>query len=415
MQRTSATTQIALPTKLSIWMHPNFLVLFISGAMITFGNKIYELALPLILYQWTSSSVAMSTMRGIEFLPNLLLAMFIGVLVDRVRKKQWSLWAVLFQVIILFLLYFLSIRSEPSMVIFYIGGFLLMTCNYAVGNARVGMVKHTLPNEMLTSANASFNFITTLIGIMGPALTGLVLMLPRLQDSLFLTGLLFMIGFITLLFLRSEEIITPPKQQGFWRELHAGWVELRSNRLLWLITLTVIFLNSTSGMVDTTIIFFAKDTLKLANFELGLVLSAAGAGGLIGSFLLKPLRRRFEAGVIVTLTTLFVGFTYGMLYAAHSAIWLAAALFFNGLFETISTVSIWTFRQETTPHHLIGRISGITGSLFKLGMPFAIFAAGWISELANPAVVFGIAMLGNLVIFLCCRFSSLWVKRTSSR
>jgi len=183
MQRTNATTQIALPTKSSIWMHPNFLVLFISGAMITFGNKIYELALPLILYQWTSSSVAMSTMRGIEFLPNLLLAMFIGVLVDRVRKKQWSLWAVLFQVIILFLLYFLSIRSEPSMVIFYIGGFLLMTCNYAVGNARVGMVKHTLPNEMLTSANASFNFITTLIGIMGPALTGLVLVLPRLQDS----------------------------------------------------------------------------------------------------------------------------------------------------------------------------------------------------------------------------------------
>ncbi|WP_152396077.1 MFS transporter [Paenibacillus guangzhouensis] len=413
MPSTEATSLTATKTNTSsIWMHPNFLILFISGAMMTFGNKIYELALPLILYQWTSSSVAMSTMRGIEFLPNLLLAMFIGVFVDRVRKKQWSLWAVLIQMILLFLLYFLSIRSsQPSMAIFYIGGFLLMTCNYAVGNARVGMVKHTLPNEMLTAANASFNFITTLIGIMGPAITGLVLMLPRLQDSLFLTGLLFIIGFVTLLFLRSDEMIAPQKQQGFWRELYAGWTELRSNRLLWLITLTVIFLNATSGMVDTTIIFFAKDTLRLENFELGLVLSAAGAGGLIGSFLLQPLRRRFEAGVIVTMTTLLVGFTYAMLYFAHSGWWLAAALFLNGLFETISTVSIWTFRQETTPHHLIGRISGITGSLFKLGMPFAIFAAGWISELANPTIVFGIAMLGNVIIFLCCRCGPLWTKK----
>lgn len=73
--------------EISIWRSPAFMILLGAGAVMALGNKIYELALPLILYDLTKSSVVMSTMRGIEYLPNLLLAMFIGVLVDRVHKK----------------------------------------------------------------------------------------------------------------------------------------------------------------------------------------------------------------------------------------------------------------------------------------------------------------------------------------
>jgi hypothetical protein len=81
------------------------------------------------------------------------------------------------------------------------------------------------------------------------------------------------------------------------------------------------------------------------------------------------------------------------------------------MFQTVSTICIWTFRQESTPHHMIGRISGITGSLFKLGMPLAIWGSGWISELSNPAAVFGIAALCNVIIFICCRYSALWDRK----
>ncbi|MNI89021.1 hypothetical protein D3C73_1463710 [compost metagenome] len=90
---------------------------------------------------------------------------------------------------------------------------------------------------------------------------------------------------------------------------------------------------------------------------------------------------------------------------------LALGLLLYGCFETISTVSIWTFRQETTPYRLIGRVSGITGSLFKLGMPFAIIASGWISELSGPRTVFLVTIAVNLLIFAGCRLSPLWGAR----
>ncbi|SFA69489.1 MULTISPECIES: MFS transporter [unclassified Bacillus (in: firmicutes)] len=392
------------------WQNPNFLILLISGTIVTFGSKIYELALPLILYSTTSSPVVMSTMRGIEFLPNLFLAMFIGVLVDRARKKRWSLWMITLQIVILLVL-FLSIHyGNAPILLFYICGFFLMTFNYAFLNARASMVKLALPNEMLTSANASFNLVHNFIGIMGPALTGLILMLSSLHMGLLITAISFMFSFMILLLVKADENVGIAKKEGFWKELKEGWVELYRNQTLWLVTIAVVFLNSTAGMVDTTVIFYAKDVLKLSNAELGVLLSTAGIGGLLGSLIIGKVRAKWTTGVVTTVTTLLLGFTYLMMYFASNPYVLGVSLLLNGVFSTICSLCIWTFRQESTPHHLIGRISGITGSAFKLGMPFAIFAAGWISELANPEWVFLLSFIGNILIFIFCRMSLLWKK-----
>ncbi|MGU3471753.1 hypothetical protein ACLBWT_11440 [Paenibacillus sp. D51F] len=78
---------------------------------------------------------------------------------------------------------------------------------------------------------------------------------------------------------------------GWGRELAEAWRELR-NRALWQLTLLFVFMNAASGMVDATVIFTAKDRLCLSSGMLGLVLSAAGAGGLAGRLLMPPLKRR---------------------------------------------------------------------------------------------------------------------------
>ncbi len=73
-----------------IWQEPKFLILLSSAFFAAFGAKIYSLALPLLVYELTASSEWMGWMRAVEYLPNLLLALFIGVWVDRVNRKHWS-------------------------------------------------------------------------------------------------------------------------------------------------------------------------------------------------------------------------------------------------------------------------------------------------------------------------------------
>lgn len=47
---------------------------------------------------------------------------------------------------------------------------------------------------------------------------------------------------------------------------------------------------------------------------------------------------------------------------------------------------------------LTGRVAGLTGSIFKLGMPFAIYAAGWVTEAHGHATVLVVAGVNQLAL-----------------
>nr|WP_312114571.1 MFS transporter [Brevibacillus reuszeri] len=407
LAKTPPAMKPGISTNQSIWRNRPFLVLFFTSTFLACGAKVYELALPLILYDLTQSPVTMTTMKSIEFLPNLLLAMFIGVLVDRFSKKRWSQWMVFGQMVLLFSLYGLTETGHAQVIHYYIAGFLLMAFNYGFNNARVSMIKQVVPTPLLTSANARFSFMSTFIEIMGPAITGFILLLSSLHSGLLITGIAYLLAWIAISLLERTDV-SVQATGGFWQEFKAGWKELLGNRPLWLITLLVIFLNATSGMYDAMIIFFAKDHLKLENSELGLVLSVAGVGGLLGSSVVEKLRRRFPIGKIMGMTILLLGLSYLLMVFASSAWVLCLSLFLTGLISTIESICIWTFRQETTPAHMIGRISGITGSIFKLGIVFSIYGSGWMTVWLGPWVVFLTAAVGNVVIFFVYRRLSLW-------
>ncbi len=406
--QTQSNAGVRSDTLTSVWKHRNFLIFFLTGIVIDFGSKVYELALPLILFEMTHSSVTMGTMRAIEFLPNLLLAMFIGVFVDRANKKKWIQITVALQMLLLITIYVLVEWGYAEIYHFYLTGFSLMGLYYAYGNAKVSIVKQVIPTHLLTSANAKFSFTNTFIGIMGPAISGFILLLSDLHAGLLITAMTFLVAIFTTSFLKTNELPEPKRDAGFLEDLKEGWQALRANRPLWLITILVIFLNSTAGMFDAMVIFFAKDTLQLDNSAVGLSLSAAGVGGLVGSSLVSYARRRFQTGHLLGVTILFIALAYLIMYLATNVWMMCLALFLEGLFGTIQSVCIWTFRQETTPSELIGRISGITGSIFKLGMVFTIFGAGWISELFGTSFVFIGAAAMNILIFMVYRRLSLW-------
>lgn len=108
MSLTAATTA----TPASIWKSKTFTMLLISSLLLTIGNKMYEIVLPLIMYEITHSSVSMATMRTAELLPNFFFAVFIGVLVDRVNKKKWVVWMTGAQAFLLFSWYTFSKRTS---------------------------------------------------------------------------------------------------------------------------------------------------------------------------------------------------------------------------------------------------------------------------------------------------------------
>ncbi|MDU2243595.1 MAG: MFS transporter, partial [Paenibacillus sp.] len=130
--------------------HNSFSILLLGILLVSIGNKIYELVLPLLIYELTHSSVAMTTMRTAELLPNFFFAILIGILVDRVNQKNWALWMVGAQAALLVVLALMFQSGFKSLIVYTIIGFLLMTFNYGFFNVQISLTKQTVSSSRLT-------------------------------------------------------------------------------------------------------------------------------------------------------------------------------------------------------------------------------------------------------------------------
>lgn len=388
----------------SIWQHRNFVVLIFTGFLLSFGSRVYELALPLIIYELTQSSTAMGAMRAMQFLPILLFGLFIGVFVDRADKKRWMLMSVGLQMLLLFTLFIYSQTQEPNEVVFYGAGFLLMVFSYSYINARISSIKLALPTHMMTSANAKFTFTQTFMQVMGPAISGAILFLSSLYYGLLITACVYLFALIVLARIDLKEPSQVLQTRHFWDEFKAGWYTLRENRTLWALSWFVSFFNATALSFELMVIFFVKDELHWSAAQVGIVLSCAGMGGLLGSLLTETLRRRIGLGACLALSLIGLALTYSLTGLYGNSFAIGLALFFYGFATTMQNICIWAFRHETTSAPLMGRIGGMTGSIFKIGVPFALIASGWLADFSGARAVFIVCGLVQIVVFF------LWIR-----
>ncbi|QQE75792.1 hypothetical protein KDJ56_07610 [Brevibacillus composti] len=83
-------------------------------------------------------------------------------------------------------------------------------------------------------------------------------------------------------------------------------------------------------------------------------------------------------------------------------------VFVIGFAFSIYVTSVYTFRHEQTPAHLMGRISGITGCLFRLGMPLTMYVSGWMMLWWGTSSIFISAVVWNVILLLLFVKTSAW-------
>lgn len=393
----------------SIWISKEFTKLLFASLLLSIGNKIYELLLPLIMYDLSGgSAIVMTSMRTAELLPNLFFGILVGVIVDRVNKKQWAIWMIGLQAFVLLGIYVMFGTNLYEPILFYMFGFLLMTLNYGFFNTQVSLIKLSVPLDQLTSANAKFSFMETFVGIMGPAFLGIVLTFSSKIDGILVTVCLYSVAFFLIKNLSITEREKEKTKNSFLTDLKEGWESFKANQALKTITFFILLLNCTMTIVSTTLLIFGTIDLQLSSSSLSMVLSVAGVGGLIASLFIDWLRKTFKLGVMLGIAILLNTFAYLGFYITTNLAQLALSLLVNGFATTIYIICAYTFRHEQTPANLMGRISGITGTLFRIGMPIAMLLSGWMISWWGTSSVFISSAIFNSLVFIFYRKSALW-------
>lgn len=384
----------------SIWRNKPFIILFSSAFFVAFSAQIYNLALPLLVYELTQSSKMMGWVRAVEFLPNLLLAMFIGVWVDRVNKKRWSQWMLIGQVATVGTSYLaVEVLSQPLWVLFP-AAFLMMAFNYGYHNARMSMMKCALPQGVQNTAVARMSSLSSFMETVGPVLSGALMLLSAIHNVFLAVMVLLLLAYWQL---DKLEFNPAPvgKSQSVFHSLREGWRVLKADTNMWTITLAVMVINTTGAVFWIQAIYFAKAELQFSSVEVSYLIAATGVGGLLGAFSADKIRQKMGLGRLLIASLLFesLGFIVpviipGTLSLIFSFLWISAV----GLY---SSICIWSYRQEAFSEEHLGRVAGITGSLFKLLMPIGLAASGYITSAYGIEWLFSLCFVVQMVAALC--------------
>lgn len=383
----------------SIWTSERFLILFSSAFFVAFGAKIYDLALPLLVYELTQSSEMMGWMRAVEFLPNLLLALFIGVWVDRFDRKRWSQAMLLGQMLVVLCSYSAVEWLADPLVVLFPCAFLMMAFNYGYHNARMTMMKSALPQEQQNTATARMSSLYSFMETVGPVFSGALLLLSAIHNVFLGVALLLMLAYWQL----SRLELQPASQQTHapvFQALKEGWHILYANRNMWYITLAVMVINTTGAVFWIQAIYYAKASLAMTALEVSWLVAASGIGGLLGSFTADKVRRHIGLGQLLILSIALesVGFVMPVLFDGQWA--LVLAFFWVSAVGLYSNICIWSYRQEAFDAQHLGRVTGITGSLFKLLMPVGLASSGYLVSGLGIEAIFGLCFGVQLLVAL---------------
>ncbi len=384
----------------SHWRSRDFLALAAASVVLGLGYQLYSLDFPLLINQISARSpVAMGALKGIEFLPNMLLAMLIGVVVDRVSKRRFISAVTAVRAVVLLGVFALLAGGTRSIPAILAAGFIVSAVVYAYHNARMSIMKLVFDRAELMAVNGSFSMLEQVVAIAGPAAAGLTLTVLPLRDGVLVIAATAVAGLLLLRAMRFSD--PPPERKGtFLVDLRAGWTELKGNQLLLSLSIVVVFLNSTEGSFEAMFIYFAKDRLGVGPAELGLFLMLLSAGAAAGAAVAARLRAALGLGHLFMLSIAGMGAGYLLMAVGRGIVPTAVSLLLVGFSSMVLSVGIWSFRQESTPPELIGRVSGLTGSIFKLGMPFAIFASGFAATAIGARGIFIVCAAVNALVVL---------------
>jgi MFS family permease len=350
------------------------------------GSQITLVALPLAaILTLDASAFEVSLLTGLEFLPFLLLGIPAGVWVDRLRRRPI--------LVVTDLARALSLLSIPAA---YAVDALTLPQLYAVALVNGAMtVFFTLAYQAylpelvervhLVEANSRFEATETIARLGGPGAGGGLVSLLTAPVALLADALSFLASGALILSMKDDEAEARSASDavsaagGFWSELREGGrFALREAYVRPLLATTAI-LNVGFNMAWAVLLVFAVRELGLGAGTVGLVLSAAEVGGLLGAVLTVRIARKVGVGPAILGSAAFFAPSLVLIGLAPSgeavpyliAGW--ACLSFAGVVFNTTTISL---RQAYVPQRLQARVVGFNRSIVWGVSPLGALAGG---------------------------------------
>jgi MFS family permease len=352
-----------------------FRMLWIGSTLSLLGDQCYLVALPWLVLQITGSAVAMGTILMSAAIPRSVLMLLGGAVTDRISPRKVMMTTASARTVLVAAIGFLLWYHQLHLWELYVLAFAFGVADAFALPASGAFLPSLVKREQMVAASSVFQSTTQLTTIVAPAPAGVLIKTLGTAWAFFLDAIsfLFVIGALW-------RLPDPPKspaaaRKAVWHSVYEGLayvgkdVQLRS-----LMIMATIMNFCITGPIGVGLAYLVKTRFGSPT-AYGIVVSAAAAGGLLGSLLAGVWRVRRRGWLILFdcgLLGLFLG-PIGLL----PRLWMiAAALLLMGLSAGIANVHIMAWIQQRISLEVRGRVMSVLMLAIVGLMPVSLAVAG---------------------------------------
>ena len=376
----------------------DYLLLWIGSLCSSSGLWIQQVSVGWLTYEVTGSALMLGVVNGFRSLPLLFFAPFGGVVADRLDPKRLMLSTQLFLVTLTAI--FGTVVLTGNAQVWNIILFSLLTGVAWAFNlpVRQSVVPALVPRPELPTAIALNAVGRNITRVIGPSIGGLLIAAVGVAGNFFLQSLAYVGVAAMVIMMAFPPIRRASRQMSVLGNLAEGARYVWHHRTL-RAQMALALIPSVIAMPYNALMpIFAEDVLHVGPEGYGALLSAAGFGAFVGTFVVATLGDYRRKGLLLFAS--ITGFGVSLLLFSQSRSFLASLVLLalvGGCSMTYMTIN-QTLLQLNSSDEFRGRVMGIY--MLDQGLvPLGSLFAGFLAEVwGAPAAV---ATMGISVLALC--------------
>ncbi|MFI5470418.1 MFS transporter [Streptomyces cacaoi] len=372
----------------SVWRNADFTKLWTGQTASLFAAQVSELALPLVaVLALAATSEQVGLLTSVVKLPYLLVSLFAGVLVDRVRRKNILIVTDLGRALVLSVVPVLYWTDRLGISWLYVLGFLAGCGSVLFDVAGQAYLPQIVGRDQLTRGNSALGASQSAATIGGPALGGVLVQWLTAPVAVLAGAVSYLVSALTVAGIRHKEDRLEQAQgatpAGTLREVWAGLKFVFGNEPLRAMTVMASIFNLSFTALEVAFLQFMPRTLGLSAGEIGLVMAALGPGFLVGAAFAGRLPQRFGYGRTMLITAAVANLVMLGLATVHGSgvVAVGTLMLINFLFASFgvaNNVTVLSIRQTLTPDTLQGRVAA-TNRFVAMGIaPLGALVGGFL-------------------------------------
>ncbi|HET6986733.1 MAG TPA: MFS transporter [Kribbella sp.] len=342
-----------------------FAFFWVAQLLSNAGTQVSELAIPLIAVLTLSAGpTAMGILTALESLPTLLLAVLLGVFVDRIRRGRLLFWCNVGQGLLIGTVPLAAAVGVLTMTQLYLVTFAVGTLALVYALAHTAYIPVLVTDRrQLTAANSSIALTDSVTAVAGPGIGGLLVQLLTAPAAVAVDSASFLVAAVLQACGRGPDPVPTAERSRFSLSVRAGFAAFRRQR-------GIVAITAGKGSIDffhwgvlALYILYAVRDLGLSPGEIGAIAALGALGPLLAGVITAPVSRRFGTAWTSVVAAILLGGDLLIPLAGGPKALVIATIGLGQLLLGLGVVYLIIVRstmlQRTVEPSLLGRVGSV--------------------------------------------------------